>query len=131
MADSKRYMDWYEKSLKDLEGARILFKYGGDFSIVAFHCQQSLEKLLKGYILKETQTLAEGHSLVYLCKKAIEFDASLKSYLKDCAYINQFYIETRYPADIPTVLTQDEAQECILIAEKLQKLIGNKFYPLG
>ena len=54
MADSKRYMDWYEKSLKDLEGARILFKYGGDFSIVAFHCQQSLEKLLKGYILKET-----------------------------------------------------------------------------
>lgn len=121
MADSKRYMDWYDKSSKDLEGAKILFKYGGDLSIVAFHCQQSIEKLLKGYILKETQTLSEGHSLVYLCRQIMNFDSSIRMYLKDCAYINQFYLETRYPADLPTIITNEEAEECILIAEKMQQ----------
>ena len=121
MADSKRYMDWYDKSSKDLEGAKILFKYGGDLSIVAFHCQQSIEKLLKGYILKETQTLSEGHSLVYLCRQIMNFDSSIRMYLKDCAYVNQFYLETRYPADLPTIITNEEAEECILIAEKMQQ----------
>ena len=124
MADSKRFLDWYDKSKKDLEGAKILFKHGGDNSIVAFHCQQSIEKLLKGYILKVTQTLSEGHSLVYLCKQAISFDNSLKPYLKDCAYVNQFYIETRYPADLPISLTTEETEECISIAEKLQGIIN-------
>ncbi len=27
MADSKRYLDWYSKSEKDLKGAKILLKY--------------------------------------------------------------------------------------------------------
>jgi len=121
MADSIRYKDWYEKAKKDLQSSQILFKHDGDYAIIAFHCQQAIEKILKGYILKHTGNLTEGHSLVYLCKTAsvIENDHDLKKYLKDCAFVNQFYIETRYPSEIFIELDKDEIIECISIAEEI------------
>jgi len=119
MVDSIRYKDWFSKAQADLQGAKILFKYEGDYSIVAFHCQQAIEKALKGYILKHKGNLIGGHSLVFLCKEASLAEPSVNQYLKDCAFVNQFYLETRYPADIPTVLSKDEAQECISIAETI------------
>lgn len=119
MADSKRYNDWYTKAKEDLRGANILFEHDGIGSMVAFHCQQSIEKALKGYILKNTNELVEGHSLVYLCKKASSINVNIKSYLKDCAFVNQFYVETRYPADIPTELEEEDVKECIAIAQAL------------
>jgi len=117
MADSTKYKDWYNKARADLQSANILFKYEGDCSIIAFHCQQAIEKALKSYILKHSSNLIDGHSLIYLCKEACQIMPSMKQYLKDCAFVNQFYIETRYPADIPIELSKDEARECISIAE--------------
>jgi HEPN domain-containing protein len=39
--------------------------------------------------------------------------------MKDSAYVNQFYLETRYPSDIPIDISHSEAQECIQIARKV------------
>lgn len=78
MADSKRYEDWFNKANKDLNGAKILLQYDGGNDLVVFHCQQAIEKILK------------GHSLIYLCKFANKHGALLQDYLKDCAYVNQF-----------------------------------------
>jgi HEPN domain-containing protein len=46
-------------------------------------------------------------------------DESLKECIKDSAYVNQFYLETRYPSDIPIDINQSEAQECIEIANRI------------
>ena len=123
MPDSKRYMDWVGKADSDLKSALILFEHEGDYGIVAFHCQQAIEKLLKAFLLKSLGELIEGHSLIFLCKRASLFDINVKSFLKDCAYINQFYIETRYPSDIPMVMVKDEAEECIVITKSIFKYI--------
>jgi len=40
-----------------------------------------------------------------------------------CAFVNQYHIETRYPADIPLVVSDDEANECISIAEEIYKMV--------
>lgn len=91
--------------------------------IVAFHCQQAIEKSLKGYLLKQTRQIVEGHSLIYLCKESIKYNIEFKKWLKDCAFVNQYYIETRYPADVPLVVSDDEVNECISIAEGIQKMV--------
>ena len=119
MADSKRFADWYEKARQDFRGAQILFKYGDDYAIVAFHCQQAIEKALKGYILQKSGTLLDGHSLVYLCRRAAKLDEGVKRFMKDCAFVNQFYIETRYPADVTEVLEEEDARECLSTAEEM------------
>ena len=70
MGDSLRYKDWFEKAAHDLRGAEILMEHDGGNDLVAFHCQQTMEKMLKGWLLKTTGELLDGHSLVFLCRKA-------------------------------------------------------------
>jgi len=125
MVDSKRFRDWLDKAGKDLEAARILKQHGSFNDTVAFHCQQAIEKALKGFVLYKTSELAEGHSLVYLCKKAATIDITFKTYLKDCAYVNQYYIETRYPADFPLEVSDEEALECLAIAARITDYISS------
>ena len=52
MADSRIYEDWFRKARTDLDSAKILSEHGGDPSTVAFLSQQTIEKALKGFILK-------------------------------------------------------------------------------
>lgn len=121
MADSKRYNDWFDKSKAEYESAEILMEHNGDNAIISFLCQQAIEKAYKGFILKYKEELIDGHSLIYLCKKAMEIDKDMKLFMKDSAYVNQFYIETRYPADVPIDINKSEAQECIEIAKAVLK----------
>ena len=44
MGDSLRYKDWFEKAAHDLRGAEILMEHDGGNDLVAFHCQQAMEK---------------------------------------------------------------------------------------
>ena len=46
MGDSLRYKDWFEKAAHDLRGAEILMEHDGGNDLVAFHCQQAMEKML-------------------------------------------------------------------------------------
>ena len=48
------YYKWLDKALTDLQAARILLTWDGDPSTIAFHCQQAIEKALKGYLLFKT-----------------------------------------------------------------------------
>ena len=88
-----------------------------------FMFNKQFEKVLKGYLLKETGKIVEGHSLIYLCKNAAQTNSKLKSKLKDCAFVNQYYIETRYPAAAPLFVTDEEANECISISEQIYAII--------
>ncbi|MCX7922412.1 MAG: HEPN domain-containing protein [Clostridia bacterium] len=123
MVDSLRHNEWLEKAGRDLKSARVLKQNDCGNDVVAFHCQQAIEKSLKGYLLKQTGQVAEGHSLIYLCKEASSHHAEFKKRLKDCAFVNQYYIETRYPADVPLVVSDDEADECISVAEEMYKMV--------
>ena len=53
MPDSAKFEDWFEKAKIDLNGARILFEHEADYTLVAFHCQQAIEKAFKGYLFVE------------------------------------------------------------------------------
>ena len=55
-------------------------------------------------------------------------DIRLKDKLRDCAYVNQFCIETRYPSDSYIPVSEKEAQDCIDAARELLELLaGIKF----
>ena len=72
-SDSCFYYKWLDKALCDLQAARLLLTYGGDHYNIAFHCQQAIEKALKGYLLFRTGRHFDGHNLTYLCRQAEEF----------------------------------------------------------
>ncbi|MBS5983946.1 MAG: HEPN domain-containing protein [Clostridium butyricum] len=66
----------------------------------------------------------------YLCKLVQGHDGNFKKYIKDCGFTNQYYIETRYPADSPIIVSDYEGDECIKIAEEIynyvMSIISNK-----
>ncbi len=118
MTDSTKHKEWFEMGKKDLKSAEILHKYEADNGIVCFHCQQAIEKYLKGFLINATGELQEGHNLVKLSKKAMTFDQSLSEFIKDMAFVNTYYIETRYPAEDALLVSKEDAEECIRIAKK-------------
>lgn len=65
-----------------------------------------------------------------LCKKALGYDKSFEKLLKDCAFVNAFYIETRYPAEDPMLVIREDVEECFRIIEavisKVSRNIGEK-----
>jgi HEPN domain-containing protein len=119
MVDSQRYMDWIETAKKDYRAAQILFEHGADNSLVCFHCQQAIEKCFKGYLVKNNGVLVEGHGLVKLCKMCESYNRDFHVFLKDVALINEYYVETRYPADEPMIVSNEETKECMAITEKI------------
>jgi len=103
-ADSRRYYDWLDRAREDIICARLLLGDDSCYNGSAFHCQQSVEKALKSYILLKSNILVDGHNLVWLCKRAAKYDGTLSQHLSICASLSKCYIETRYPADIPMEL---------------------------
>lgn len=124
MVDSIEYNEWFIMAQKDLRSAKILFEHGADNEIICFHCQQAIEKYLKGYLIFVTGELHEGHSLVKLVKKAMVYHDDFHGLIKDLAFVNTFYIETRYSAIDPLVVSIDDTEDCLKIMEKVISIIN-------
>ena len=99
--DSRRYFDWLYYANLDLLAAKTLLSDERCYNGAAFHCQQSIEKGLKGYLLFKKHKLYDGHNLTWLCKQAMQTDSHFSTWLEKSTMLNHYYIETRYPADIP------------------------------
>lgn len=125
MVDTLRWEDWIDKSERDIKSAKVLLEHECGNDYVAFHCHQAVEKALKAVIIKFKNQVIEGHSLIFLCKEASKIDDSFLRYKKDCTFVNQYYIETRYPAENTLIVTNDEAEECIRIAIEILNLVKN------
>lgn len=82
----------WKQAEKDYEAAKRNFDIK-QYYLVAFLCQQAVEKALKALYIKKYKRLLKVHDLVLLARKV---DAP--SEIQDlCKSLNSYYIETRYP----------------------------------
>lgn len=121
--DSKRYYDWLYKAEEDLHSARLLKAEEICHMCAAFHCQQCIEKALKAYILYQTNILHDGHNLTWLCKQAVKLDREFIEWLDESADLNRYYIETRYPTDIPVEIHEAEVERAYRMAKAMYDFI--------
>ena len=126
MKYSRNIPDWIAKAIIDLKAAKILFEHECGNEVVAFHCQQAIEKALKAIILYLYATLESGHSLLYLCKKVMMKIPEFDKHLTGCIFVNQYYTETIYPNENQIIVTNEEAKECIKIAEDILNIVDEK-----
>jgi HEPN domain-containing protein len=121
--DSKRYFDWLERAECDLDSARILKDNNGDNCNAAFHCQQCIEKALKGYLLYKTGKHVDGHNLTFLCRSACKVDRKFNEWLDESTSLNRYYIETRYPTDVGFDITDTELERVYKMATDTYEFI--------
>jgi HEPN domain-containing protein len=123
MVDTIKFTEWFKHGDTDYKSAKILWKHDGDNSVICFLLQQTVEKYLKGYLIKNTGLLQQGHNTRKLCNIAKTYNSELMKYEKDCAFLNDFYIETRYPAEDPLIVSKDDVEECFKIADGIIEFI--------
>ena len=97
MEDSEKYKEWFYQSDYDLETALDMFKSGRNVYCI-FMCHLSLEKALKGVLLKKTgEYPPKSHSLMYFVER-LDLIMS-ESYYEFLFMLNKISVPTRYPDD--------------------------------
>jgi HEPN domain-containing protein len=98
MDNSIRHEEWYFQSDYDLETAFDMFTSRRNVYCI-FMCHLSLEKALKGLLIKKTGEFpSKTHSLVYLVDK-IGLDME-ENYSEFLYMLNKISVPTRYPDDL-------------------------------
>ena len=112
----KIIQNWYELANYDLDSAEAMFKTGR-YLYVAFLCQQTVEKTLKGIFLKETlQTPIYTHNLRRLAKRLSFYENLNQEQIGQLDRLNGYYIESRYTEaleEMRKAIGRDEARNIL------------------
>ena len=120
--------EWITAAEDDLLSAKKLVDESRLTNIVAFHCQQCLEKSFKGFIEEKDLSFIKSHDLLRLCDiTGIQLPENETIMLET---INEVYIDARYPADLGLMPqgkpTTREALKFIAFTESLFNKIKNQ-----
>jgi HEPN domain-containing protein len=98
-----RHEEWYFQSDYDLETAVDMLKSGRTVYCV-FMCHLSLEKALKGLLIKRTGDFpTKSHSLIYFVEKLeLELEESVYEFIFT---LNKISVPTRYPDNLRKLFT--------------------------
>ena len=105
---------WLARAHDDLRGAEIdlaaLPPLLGD---VTFHCQQAVEKTLKGYLTWHDHGFRKTHDLTELGGACVELDPSLEG--RRAATLTEYAWRYRYPGE-PNAPEETEARDALALA---------------
>ena len=126
--NSKNYHDWLLKAENDLKAAVAIFEYyeNPPTDTICYHCHQVAEKLLKGFLVSQEVAFRKIHDLIALLNLCLSKDNSLNNFREDLEILNQYYIESKYPPDMPIDYPKEEAKEALKKAKDILNYIKNK-----
>ncbi len=113
-----------ESAEEDFNSARVLFgmKY---FRVSSFHSHQTVEKLLKCFLLYKKGSFPFIHSIRGLIQNCMNADEDFKYLFEiNADKLDRYYTGTRYPPLLD--VTEEEAREAVDIAEKVREFILKK-----
>jgi HEPN domain-containing protein len=96
---TKTTQEWFAKARSDLHLTEFLYETSGErfLSQIAFHCQQSVEKSIKGYLNHFSKKFRKTHDIAELLLVVKTFNPELASQLKQCVILTDYTIVYRYP----------------------------------
>ncbi|KXS43590.1 MAG: hypothetical protein AWU54_984 [Candidatus Frackibacter sp. T328-2] len=90
--------EWFAIAEKDLNSAQFLKDmHPTPLEIICYHCQQSAEKYLKGYMALQNEKLIRTHDLIVLNKKCKEYDKDFLKIEDECLRLTDYGVNVRYP----------------------------------
>jgi len=125
----KQVEDWVLLADKDLRAAKIIINDEYPLTnIVAFHCQQAIEKYFKAFIIEKDVPLIRTHDLIKLNGMINEIkDLGIDE--KKLIVLNEVYMDSRYPGDLGLMPdgmpTNEQAKEFIEYANEIKIIIIN------
>ena len=117
---------WLIKADEDLGTAIITHNHITEYHFTnAFHCQQAVEKYLKGYLIFLDIEFRRIHDLVYLLElinQKYQIDDKMIDRITE---LEDYAVEIRYP-EISIDLTDEEIVNAINIAKEIRFFVTSK-----
>jgi len=123
---NKTIRKWIEYAQNDLLVAKNLIKEEDYVNrAVLVHCQQSIEKYLKAYMLLHDLGLKKTHDLQLLNNDCIQIDSRFSSFDDELNWLSSIYMKSRYPDDF-----EDYSKELALKGLDLAKRFEDFFFQI-
>lgn len=125
---------WWWFAKEDLEMAKVLLNGRAHLGGVTFHCQQAVEKMLKGTIQDSGRVPPRLHKLPRLLLACQRLDPACESLREPCRVLDRYYVPSRYPEaaagsgplGLPGLA---EAAEAVRLAEEVWRFFQERRRP--
>jgi HEPN domain-containing protein len=116
--------EWIEKAEADYKGAVGMSRRRDPLpDLVCYHCQQSVEKYLKAYLVAQGASPPAIHDLRQLLLLCTNFDALLAGLEPLAKFLNPYGVLVRYPGLSATI---EESKEAVKAARHIRALLREK-----
>ncbi|HLN31943.1 MAG TPA: HEPN domain-containing protein [Gemmataceae bacterium] len=89
----------------------------GPYDTACFHAQQAIEKTFKAFLAYHQKPIPRTHDLEELARLSQGLEPSLTLPMLELANASDYAVQLRYDMDVWP--TRDEAQEALLLAERM------------
>jgi len=118
--------NWFKRADEDLSLIEVLLKEESFFpNPICFHAEQAAEKYLKGFLAHHGLHVRKIHDLEVLVEDCKKINPSFEAIQDNARFLNQFYIESRYPDDYIEFSSKD-AKEAYVAAKNIKELVLEK-----
>jgi HEPN domain-containing protein len=115
---SEELHQWLERAEADFTSAQFnLTAPTPNPGLVMFLCQQCIEKLMKGVLVRNGDTPPKTHSLLSLSKRLARFEAGWKWDERELVWLTKGAVDFRYPGMGPD---QSASKPAFELAERLR-----------
>ena len=114
--------EWFKMAELDFDSAKFLVAMKPrPIEIICYHCQQSAEKYLKGFIAYNGGIIPKTHDLQILNKECCYLHEGLKIIQDECIDLTDYGVQVRYPFHME--LNEHDAKAGVKNAENIRKQI--------
>jgi HEPN domain-containing protein len=119
---------WFQKAENDLLNVQNNLKaghYAGD--TVCFHCQQAVEKYLKGFLAWHEVPFAKTHDLLALLRQVGQItDADAEMLSANLLLLDRYSVSIRYPQEYEEEPDEEEVQEAVEAAYAIRTWVRSR-----
>ncbi len=120
-----KFEEWQKYAEEDGQIVEIALREGGPPNQICFHAQQMAEKYLKGFLVFSGKRFEKRHQLDFLLGLCRDVDLSFQDITEEVQYLADYYVETRYPGDIPD-FSVEECRKAFEAAGRIKEFVLNK-----
>lgn len=130
-----RTQAWLIKAQRDWQAAELFLNQADPFlDIAVYHCQQSAEKALKGFLFWHDVPFRKTHNLMELLAQCLVLDETLRTFNETAQRLTPFAAEFRYPNDLlepPLADAQDAFARARTVLDAIVERLPDEVAPSG
>ena len=129
-ADEFDIKEWMRIAEQDYDSAQKLAGFHpAPIEVICYLSQQSIEKILKAYIIAKENNLTRTHDLKILITKCSQYSADFGNFNAICASLLQYESLTRYPPILE--LEEYDMKQALNNARKILEFTKSKLAEMG